>query len=187
MPVEVAQVRGPIETAEAAQLGFPGEERGLWHLLHTRSRQEKTVASDLKAMGIGHFLPLVTQVRHYGRRKLSVDLPLFPGYIFLRGSLDEAYAADRTGRIAQIVRVVDQKQLDWELRNLHLALVKQAPIEPFPYLRVGRRVEVKSGPLRGLQGIIEQRVGACRLVLGVQMLGRGVSLEVDAALLEPVE
>jgi transcription antitermination factor NusG len=66
-------------------------------------------------------------------------------------------------------------------------LSRQAPVEPYPYLKVGRRVEVRSGPLRGLQGIIEQRLGQCRLLLGVQMLGRGVSLEIDAALLEPLE
>jgi len=165
---------------------LPGPDCGDWRLLHTRSRQEKAVAADLRAMGIAYFLPIVVQPRYYGRRKLLVDLPLYPGYVFLRGSLDDAYSADRTGRIAQIIQVSDQRQLDWELRNLHLALTRQAPLEPYPFLKVGRKVEVRSGPFRGVQGIIEENDGRT-LSLQVQMLGRGVSLEIDGALLEPLE
>jgi hypothetical protein len=47
-------------------------------------------------------------------------------------------------------------------------------------------VEVRSGPLRGVQGLIETRLGVSRLILQVQMLGQAVVLEVDGALLEPV-
>jgi len=168
------------------QLEFPPAEVGNWHVLHTKSRQEKIVAADLAAMGIAYYLPLVKQVRYYGRRKAKVALPLFPGYVFLRGSLDQVYAADRTKRIANIISVNAQEQLDWELRNLHLALSKDAALTPFPFLRKGVRVEVRSGPFRGLQGIIEGRAAENRLILQVDMLGRAVSLEIDGALLDPV-
>lgn len=160
---------------------------GEWFVLHTKSRQEKVVAADLAAMGIAHYLPLLTQVRFYGKRKATIEAPLFPGYVFLRGSADQAYAADRTKRIAQIIRVATQQQLDWELKNLHLALTRQAPLVPYPYLQKGIRVEVRSGPFRGLQGIIEDRLANQRLILQVDMLGQAVSLEMDGALLEPLE
>ena len=168
------------------QIGLPSAELGDWHLLHTKSRQEKVVAADLAAMGIAYYLPLVRQVRYYGRRKAKVALPLFPGYVFLRGSLDQVYAADRTKRVANIITVNAQKQLDWELRNLHLALSKDAALTPFPFLKKGVRVEVRSGPFRGLQGVIEGRAAENRLVLQVDMLGRAVSLEIDGALLDPI-
>src|SRR5436190_8646054 len=92
-----------------------------WHVLRTKSRQEKILASELDAMGIGSYLPLIRQVRFYAGRKATVEVPIFPGYVFLRGSIDDAYQADRTKRIAQIIRVHDQQQLHWELRNIHLA------------------------------------------------------------------
>jgi transcription antitermination factor NusG len=168
------------------QIEFPPADVGAWHLLHTKSRQEKVVAADLAAMGIAYYLPLVRQVRYYGRRKVKVAMPLFPGYVFLRGNLDQVYAADRTKRIANIIAVNAQGQLDWELRNLHLALVKDAELTPFPFFKKGVRVEVRSGPFRGLQGVIEGRAAENRLILQVDMLGRAVSLEIDGTLLDPI-
>ncbi len=145
------------------------------------------MASDLAAMGIGHFLPLVRQARYYGKRKLMTDLPLFPGYVFLRGQIEQAYAVDRTKRIAQILAVANQEQLDWELRNLHLALSRSAPLQAYTFLKRGVRVEVRSGPFRGLQGIVEDWRTRDRLALQVNMLGRAVSLEIDGALLDAIE
>ncbi len=158
----------------------------LWHVLQTRPRQEKVLASDLAAMGIEHFLPLRTSTRHYGVRKQTSELPLFLGYVFLFGTLDQAYLADRTRRVAQIIRVVDQGQLKWELDNLRLALSGDATLDPYPYLAKGVRVEVRAGPFRGLQGIIEERGRVDRLILQIEMLGRAVGLDIDCALLEPL-
>src|SRR5687768_8107191 len=116
-----------------------GEGLGLWHVLHVKSRQEKALTADLRAMGIAHFLPLVRQVRFHGGRKATVEAPLFPGYVFLRGSLDETYTADRTRRVAGIIKVADQKHLEWELRNIHLALSRQAPLMAYAHLKRGVR------------------------------------------------
>jgi transcription antitermination factor NusG len=175
------------EEMKGVWAGLPDASCGDWHVLHTRSRQEKIVAADLAAMGIGHYLPLVREIRYYGNRKALVEVPIFAGYVFLRGTLEQAYLADRTRRIAQLIRVAAQERLDWELRNLHFALSRQAPVSPYPYLRKGVRVEVRSGPFRGLQGVIEEHRGDGRLALQVEMLGRAVSLEIDGALLEKVE
>jgi transcription antitermination factor NusG len=163
------------------------ETRGDWFVLHTRSRQEKAVAADLMAMRIPHFLPLIQQVRYYGKRKFKVDAPLFPGYVFLRGSREQAFEVDRHKRIANIITVPNQGRIDWELRNIRLALENQAPLDPYPYLKKGVRVEVRSGPFRGLQGVIEDRTRDDRLILTVDMLGRAVSVELDGAILERID
>lgn len=162
-----------------------GEEYS-WFVLHARGRQEKALSTDLEAMEIDCFLPLIRQARYYGNRKISVELPLFPGYLFLRGSVEEAYRADRTDRVVSIIRVSEQAVLNWELKNLHIALIKNVTLDPYPMFKAGIRVEVRSGPLRGLQGVIESRCRANRLVLQVGMLGSAVSLEVDASLLDPI-
>jgi len=164
-----------------------GKATGNWFVLHTRSRQEKSVATDLMARRIRHFLPLVNHVRYYGRRKARVDLPLFPGYVFLFGSREEAFSLDRSGKLANILPVREQGQLDWELRNLRLAIEHQAPLNPYPYLEKGIRVEVKSGPFRGLQGLITDRTEDDRLVIQVDMLGQATAIEIDGALLEPLD
>ena len=175
------------QTAELVEQARPLPEAGEWFVLHTRSRQEKSLAADLTAMGVGCFLPMMRQVRYYGKRKMKVRLPIFPGYLFLRGTRDEAFEADRTRRVAQIITVADQAQIDAELHNLHLALDREAPLDPHPYLREGLPVEVRSGPFRGLRGVIERRTRADRLLLQIDMLGRGMSLEIDVDLLDPIE
>jgi len=157
-----------------------------WYVLHTRSRQEKAVATQLAARKVSHFLPLVEQVHFYGNRKAVVSLPLFPSYVFLHGTAEQAYEVDRTKRLVRIITVKDQQQLEWELQNLRLALKKKAPLDPYPYLKKGVRAEVKSGPFRGLQGVIEDRLKPERLLLQIDMLGRALSVEIDGALLEPV-
>src|SRR5688572_7208631 len=72
---------------------------GHWYVLHVKSRQEKTLAEDLLVRGIDYYLPLIRRIRMYGRRKANVEVPLFPGYLFLKGTLEQVYTADRTGRV----------------------------------------------------------------------------------------
>jgi transcription antitermination factor NusG len=177
-----------VRSAEAVGSGaiIPLPACGRWHLLHTKSRQEKLLADELQRMGIGHFLPLVKENRLYGKRKFRVELPLFPGYVFLRGSIEDAYQANRTHRVARIIEVADQARVEWELTNLNIALCHQATLDPYPFLKKGVRAEVRSGPLRGLQGLVENRSAGGRLVLQIEMLGRALSLEVPGAVLDPV-
>ena len=160
---------------------------GKWFLLHTRSRQEKAVSETLSAKSIIHFLALVEVTRDYGGRKTAVQLPLFPGYLFLKGTNDELYEADRTKRIANVISVADQEKIVWELRNLSIALTHTVPLDPYPYLRMGVKVEVRGGPLMGLQGVIESRLKRDRLILQVDVLGQATSLEIDGALLHVIE
>jgi transcription antitermination factor NusG len=162
------------------------QEGGEWFVLHTKSRQEKVVAEDLENLAVPHFLPLISQVRYYGRRKIKVAMPLFPGYLFVRGTREQVFVVDRAKRLVSIIPVTDQQQLNWELKNLNLALANNVSLDPYPSLKTGTRVEVRSGPLRGLQGVIETRSQPNRLILQVQMLGRAVSLEIEASLLDPM-
>ena len=157
-----------------------------WYVLHTRSRQEKAVADQLAARQVQHFLPLREHVRLYGRRKAVVAVPLFPSYVFLHGTAEQAYEVDRTKRLVRIIDVDDQQQIEWELQNLRIALERKITLDPYPYLRKGIRAEVRSGPLAGLQGIIEDRPRPDRLLLQIDMLGRALTLEIDGALLEPL-
>jgi transcription antitermination factor NusG len=60
-------------------------------------------------------------------------------------------------------------------------------IDPYPYLKKGVRVEVRSGPLKGIQGLVEDRARKHRLILQVDALGQAVSVEVDAAIVEVAE
>lgn len=158
-----------------------------WHVLHTRSRQEKALAEYLAAAGVDHFLPLTRAVRYYGRRKAVVAEPLFSGYVFVRGTLEQCYEADRTDRVAGIIGVSDQGRLERELAQVRDALLRGAPLVSGRYLDAGAWAEVRAGPFRGLRGVIDRGSPNDRLLLQVRMLGRAAELEVDRSLLDPID
>jgi transcription antitermination factor NusG len=179
--------RGPAAENRSAGLSPNVDDRiRRWFVLQTKPRQEKALASDLVAMSIDYYLPLQGQVRYYGTRKRERELPLFPGYVFLNGTLEDAYGADRTKRVARLIDVSDQVQIAWELAQIRRAVESGASLAPFHHLARGRLVEVSGGPFRGLQGVIEGCGRSDRLILGINLLGQAVSLEVDGSLLVPL-
>lgn len=158
-----------------------GEER--WHVLHVMSRQEKALVKDMTSVGADCFLPILKQVTYRRGRKSLVEGPLFPGYAFLWGTVDDAYVADRTRRVVNLIRVTDQEELERELGNLHRALSLKAQLKPVRLFQRGVRVQVAAGPFKGIEGVVTRLTGGGRLVLGVSMLGSAVSLEVEESLL----
>ena len=158
-----------------------------WYVLHTKSRQEKALADHLAATGVDHYLPLAPVVSYRGRRKVEYEAPLFPGYVFLHGTLDQAFEADRTKRVANILRVMDQARLNDDLLQIRQALSRQAPLVPCAFLKVGFWVEVRSGPFRGLRGLIERITKNARLILQVATLGRAACVEIDGSLVDIVQ
>jgi transcription antitermination factor NusG len=160
---------------------------GPWWVAHTKARFEKAFAADLAARDIAYFLPMLERVRVSGGRRRRGLMPLFPSYVFFAGDGDTRYRAVATGRLCQVIRVVDQPRLIGELTDIRLALQRNAPLDPYPYAAVGRRCRVAAGPFRGMEGTVVRWDGRTRLVLEVGMLGRGVAMEIDADLLEPAD
>ena len=163
------------------------EQNGeLWWVAHTKSRREKVLAKLLLREGIGYFLPLVRKrFRRHGRTRISI-VPLFSGYVFLKGSRIDRYRALRTDHVASTIEVFDQDRLTSELRQIKAALCLDAPLELFPFVEGGKRVRIVEGPFTGLEGMVQRRKGADRLILSVEAIQQAVSLEIDADWVEPV-
>ena len=53
--------------------------------------------------------------------------------------------------------------------------------EPYPYLNVGTRVEIRNGPLQGITGILLRRGNSHRLVISIELIMRSIVVEVDAS------
>jgi transcription antitermination factor NusG len=156
-------------------------------VLHTKPRQEKRLGEELAGEGLEVFLPLVRHTRVYGHRKRQVELSLFPSYLFVRAPGEAKEQIYRTERVVTIVPVRDQQRLEAELAQVRRAIDLGLELDPFPYLEVGRRARVRSGPMMGLEGLIDKRGPRQRLILVVQTLGRAVCVEVDAGVLEPLD
>ena len=167
--------------------GSVTELNGCWWVAHARSRFEKAFAWDLVRLGIGYILPMIERIRMSGGRKRRVILPLFPSYVFFCGTEEDRCAAMGTNRLCKTIDVGDQTGLVAELSAIERALAGKAELDPYPFAVVGRTCRVAAGPLRGVEGVVVRRDRSTRLVLQVSMLGQGVSMEIDADLLEAAE
>ncbi len=160
---------------------------GQWWVLHTRSRAEKTIATDLRRNHVQHYLPLVRCKRVYGVRIREVSIPLFPGYVFLCGDDSDRIAALKTNRVANILEVPDQDRFRTDLIQVQQVVESDEPVDLCPRLVEGARCRVLRGSLAGIEGQVLKRKGPWRVYVSVQFLGQSVELEIDPTMLEVLD
>jgi len=158
--------------------------RGLWRVAHTKSRNEKALAHDLIIRGVSYFLPMRYKLRYIRGRKIKSLLPLFSGYLFFCGNEKQRVEVLKTNRVANLIEVSDQQNLIEELCKIEQAIKAGVQLKPHKYVRANQRCRVNSGPLRGLEGIIQKIPAATRLILQVDILGQAASVEVDTDIIE---
>lgn len=128
-----------------------------WFAVHTRSRHEKQVDSFLKEKRIDAFLPLIkTPSRRKDRVKL-VDIPLFPGYLFVNISPNDIYDVLNTRGVTRIIGTdnltpvpIPEKQVN----DIKLLVNSTIKLDPYKYLANGARIRIKFGPLMGIEGVL---------------------------------
>jgi len=159
-----------------------------WYAVHTCANHEKRVANQLVEREVEHFLPLYHSMRRWSDRRVELDLPLFPGYVFVRLELS---ARLRVLRIPSVVRLVGFGGLpvalpDTEMEIVRAGLSKSLRAEPHPFLTVGRRVRIIGGAFAGLEGILKKKKGNLRVVVSLNLIQRSVAVDVDVADIRPV-
>ncbi len=159
-----------------------------WYAAYTCANHEKRVAAELQARAVEHFLPLYSSARRWKDRRVRLELPLFPGYVFVRLALREKLRVLQIPSLVCLVGFNGQPAAlpDEELESLRSGLALQLRVEPHPYLVAGRRVRVKSGPLAGLEGILVRRKGKSRVVLSLDVIMRSIVADLDVVDLEPI-
>lgn len=152
-----------------------------WYALYTAPRHEKSVADQINCRGISCFLPLYRSTRRWKDRRKELAMVLFPGYVFVCiAPQDRLRVLQLPGAVRFVAfngRPVALPEQEIEL--LRSRLSGTFVMEPHPYLRVGRRIRVRSGPLQGLEGIIVRKKDRCRLVFSIDLIMRSVAVEVD--------
>jgi len=172
-------------TAAATQPLPPAKQ---WYAVYTRAQHQKQVALQLERQTVRCFLPLYESVRRWKDRRVVLNLPLFPSYVFAHLGLRDRLTVQRTPGVVNLVGFggVPCPIPDAEIEALQACLAYKVRMQPHPYLRVGRRVSVKNGPLTGLEGILVRRRNSSRLVLSIDSISSSVWVELDAVDVEPV-
>ncbi len=161
-----------------------------WYAFYTQARHEKKVDRLLQERGIESYLPLVSRVRQWKDRKKVVPFVIFPSYVFARFPLSEASRVLSVPGVVNLVRNGGQpiEVPGYELENVRqfIAALAATDLEPelasFP--EVGDPVRIVSGPFRGIEGIVVERRGRQRVLVGLRAIGQAVQVDVDARALE---
>jgi transcription antitermination factor NusG len=159
---------------------------GNWWLAHTLPRQEKSLADALYAREVPFYLPLVTRKSLSRGRTRVAHIALFPGYLFVCGGEEDRLSVLKTNRVLTVRRAPDDARLRADLRRFSELIALGAPLLPEARLIPGERVRVKTGLFRDQEGVIIRRNGKTRLLIAVDYLQQGASLEIDDCLLECV-
>jgi transcription antitermination factor NusG len=155
-----------------------------WYAVWTRSRHEQVVRDQLERKQFEAFLPTITRWSRWKDRKKKVDWPLFPGYCFAKFDPSDSLPVLKCIGVVSIVSF-DGKPApipEYEVESIRLLVGSELQYDPCPLIREGMTVSVVHGPLRGVVGrLMRKDAKRATLVLSVDLIGQGVSVEVDAA------
>jgi transcription antitermination factor NusG len=161
-----------------------------WFAIQTKPRHEKKVAGDLQGRGVTAFLPLFSALHQWSDRRRLVQMPLFPGYVFVRigGAADSRIPILRTNGVLNFVGIrgigiaIPESQID----AVQTILDHQIPFTPYPFLSVGRQVRIQGGSLDGLQGILVAKNTDQSLIVSVELIQRSLAIRVAGYRVVPV-
>jgi transcriptional antiterminator NusG len=164
------------------------EDELAWYVIHAQTRKEREVETVLQRQGLETFLPMVTVPSRRRDRKVTLRVPLFPGYLFINARLNtkiihkiiKAHYVFRllgNGRPAPILAA--------EVEAIETIVTGDSPYYPWRFLEKGKRVTIIEGPLAGVEGIIlERREQKRRLVVNIDLFRRSVAVELDDEIVE---
>lgn len=162
-----------------------------WYAVHTYPQNEKKVATELQQKGIEIFLPLITEIHQWSDRKKRVDVPLFPGYLFVRmiATLENCVRVLHTWRVLRLLG--SQKNVptpipDSEIESTRLLAARNVNLFPHAFSGVGQKVRVYGGCLDGVEGIVVGRGNDSHLVVSINLIQQAVALSLYGYRVEPI-
>jgi transcription antitermination factor NusG len=114
---------------------------------------------------------------------MRLQLPLFPGYLFVRMAVVDRLRVLQVPGVVRLVGFNGQLSAlpDAEIEGLKNGLAGGVRAEPHPFLTAGRRVRIKAGALEGREGILLRRKGSLRVVLSIELIQRSIVVDVEVA------
>jgi transcription antitermination factor NusG len=160
-----------------------------WFALRVKSRTEKMVSTIARNKGFEEFLPLYQSRRKWSDRFKSVEMPLFPGYVFCR--LNPEFRLPLL-TIPGVMSFVGIGKVPVPIEEAEIAAIQTAVgagllAEPYPFLEAGQRVRLAEGPLAGLEGLLVEVRKQQRLLVSVSMLKRSIAIEIDRHWVRPLD
>jgi len=169
-------------------LGSEATALSEWFAVYVVARHEKRIAEHFRVRQIEHFLPLY-QAQHKWRdgSKVTLQLPLFPSYVFARTARNRRMPVLEVPGVLSIVGKREASRIpDTYIQFLREGLIL-GKVEPHPFLVAGARVRVKAGVMEGMEGVLVRKKARFRVVFTLDLMMKSVAVEVDIDEIEPAE
>ena len=160
-----------------------------WYAIYTKPRHEFVVHGELQKKGIESLLPAYKRLQQWKDRKKLVEFPLFPGYLFVQIQHESAAFLNvlKTRGVVTFISATPGNPstvAHEEIQSLKVLLDSGEELDVYPHLKEGESIRVKSGPLRGAEGILTMKENQYQFLVNVHLLGRSVGVKVYADQLE---
>jgi transcriptional antiterminator RfaH len=158
-----------------------------WFVCHTRPRCEKKFAALLEAEGVEHYLPLITSVRHYGKQTKKFTKPLFTGYVFAHVVLGKKARLYQQDLLARTLIVEHEAMFLRQLDGVRAIVASGVELTLHPLMKRGTRVRVMSGPLWGIEGVVDDPANPQGIVIAIDVLQQGLHVKIPVSDLQTID
>ncbi|HOX58731.1 MAG TPA: transcription termination/antitermination NusG family protein [Candidatus Paceibacterota bacterium] len=157
-----------------------------WFVAHTKPRREKKLVEHCRRQSIAATLPCYDSAHKYRGKTVVFQKPLFPGYVFLQLEPQKKDSVRQNDHVANLLEVFDQETFQRQLQDILQALDAKVGVRLAPAIGEGMRVRIKTGPLQGIEGWVEQRYGMTTVLLRLDFINQAAAVKIDADSLEPI-
>lgn len=156
----------------------------LWFVAHTKPRREKKLVEYCERQGFAATLPCYRSTHKYRGKSVVFRKPLFPGYVFLQLQSGAVTVVRQNDLVANVLDVFDQATFARQLGEILTAVESGLEVRLAPNIETGTRVRIRSGPLQGIEGLVESRQGRTAVILRLDFINQAAAVLLDADVLE---
>jgi transcription termination/antitermination protein NusG len=165
-------------------------EDSAWYAVQTMPRHERKVVAELQRKDLRTFLPVFPETRRWSDRRRVIEMPLFPGYVFvqLNPTPDMRISVLRTSGVTSFVGVrgIGIPIPDSQIATIQKVVEQRLQCKPYPFLSLGQRVRIRGGSLDGIEGILVQVKSDQSLVISVELIQRSLAIRVAGYRIESI-
>jgi transcription antitermination factor NusG len=177
-----------ISTPNYVEKNTVSHKVAYWYAIYTRSRFEKKINGALLKKGFTTFLPLIKEKRKWSDRLKTIEVPLLPGYVFVKIWKEQI---PMLYTLPGFVRIVSFEGNPCKVKEKEISLLKKIvqfgfKVQQVTKCDVGDEVEITRGPFRGWHGKVEDTIGNSRIIFQFDSFQQGISVEVNLSEIEKI-
>ncbi len=157
-----------------------------WKVIHLKPNTEKKFIRYCCRCEITCYLPLRKKTRIYQRRKVTIELPVFTGYAFVKYAESRRLDVLKSNCVCRVIEPYEPKKFLRELVMVRRALRADPTLQTTLPLKEGQMVKIVSGPFMGTEGLVNRLSGNTRVILNVSAIGQALSIVVPFDTVEVV-